>query len=166
MLRRSRCSMQEVSVGDNVRIGIPDVDRSRIENRNLICVVIQIDGDCYILGCRHGPLHGRFSRNQVDLCRAGHLSLTDVPERSVTVREAARAQSGGERHSRDNREMLELAITVLGGAPKRAQDLDFLKSLLECELDELVFELVSKATAIVFSRHLWYLNEKLVALIF
>ena len=42
MLKRSRSSKEEVTVGDNVRVGIPDVDRSRIENRNLICVVLQV----------------------------------------------------------------------------------------------------------------------------
>ena len=42
MLKRSRNSMEEVAVGDSVRVGIPDVDRSRVENRNLICVVLQV----------------------------------------------------------------------------------------------------------------------------
>ena len=42
MLKRSRSKMCEISVGDNVRVGIPDVDRSRIEQRNLICVVLKV----------------------------------------------------------------------------------------------------------------------------
>ena len=42
MLKRARSSEAPISVGDNVTVGIPDVDRSRIEHRNLICVVLEV----------------------------------------------------------------------------------------------------------------------------
>ena len=42
MLRRSRDSMSPIAEGANVRLGIPDVDRSRDEHRNLICVVLEV----------------------------------------------------------------------------------------------------------------------------
>lgn len=42
MLKRARSSVAPISVGDNVTVGIPDVDRSRIEHRNLICVVLEV----------------------------------------------------------------------------------------------------------------------------
>ena len=42
MLKRSHRRMSEICVGDNVRVGIPDVDRSRVEQRNLICVVLKV----------------------------------------------------------------------------------------------------------------------------
>ena len=42
MLKRSREKMETLSVGQCVRVGIPDVDRSRIEHRNLLCVVLEV----------------------------------------------------------------------------------------------------------------------------
>ena len=37
-----RYNLSPIAEADNVRIGIPDVDRSRDEHRNLICVVLEV----------------------------------------------------------------------------------------------------------------------------
>lgn len=42
MLKRARSQFTALDVGDNVTVGIPDVDRSRVEHRNLICVVLEV----------------------------------------------------------------------------------------------------------------------------
>ena len=50
MLKRSRSRLSELRVGDSVRVGIPDVDRSRIEQRNLIGVGLEVRSSLNWLG--------------------------------------------------------------------------------------------------------------------
>ena len=50
MLKKSRSRLSELRVGDSVRVGIPDVDRSRIEQRNLIGVVLEVRSSLIWLG--------------------------------------------------------------------------------------------------------------------
>ena len=53
MLENSQAAMHEMEVGTNVRVGVPDVDRSRRDHANLIGVVIDVSDErivCALLG--------------------------------------------------------------------------------------------------------------------
>ena len=47
MVTRACQKLQPVCRGENVRVGIPDVDRSRVEQRNMVCVVLQVNMTYY-----------------------------------------------------------------------------------------------------------------------
>ena len=64
-------------------------------NKHYGSFVFQVDNDSFKLGCAHGRLDGRYSRNQIDPCQTKHLKEEEVPDEEMTLREAARAQSGG-----------------------------------------------------------------------
>ena len=55
MLKRARSSEAPISMGDNVTVGTPDVDRSRIEHRNLTCVVLEVG--YYLCVADHCTVH-------------------------------------------------------------------------------------------------------------
>ena len=55
MLKRSEAYRPQLHVGDNVRIGIPKVDRPRLDPPNVIGVVTAVDEhDGYRVGTKHG----------------------------------------------------------------------------------------------------------------
>lgn len=45
MLENSQAAMQEIEVGTNVRVGVPDLDRSRQDHANLIGVVMDVSDE-------------------------------------------------------------------------------------------------------------------------
>ena len=45
MLENSQAAMQEIEVGTNVRVGVPDLDRSRRDHANLIGVVMDVSDE-------------------------------------------------------------------------------------------------------------------------
>ncbi|PZC74010.1 hypothetical protein B5X24_HaOG208441 [Helicoverpa armigera] len=63
------------SVGDTVRVQIPDFDRGRGEFRNVLMVVIEKADDLYRLGNERSTTEEMFSRNQFSVC---HDKLIDI----------------------------------------------------------------------------------------
>lgn len=63
------------SVGDTVRVQIPDVDRGRGDLRNILLSVVEIKDNFYKLGNEHGTIEEIFSRNQFSVC---HDKLIDI----------------------------------------------------------------------------------------
>lgn len=56
------------SVGDTVRVQIPDVDRGRGEFRNVLMAVIEKADDLYRLGNERGTIEEMLSWNQFSVC--------------------------------------------------------------------------------------------------
>ena len=48
MLRRAGDAARELQIGTNVRVGIPDVDRARNQQRNIIGVVMEVSKQCLL----------------------------------------------------------------------------------------------------------------------
>ncbi|XP_046326947.2 uncharacterized protein LOC124111338 [Haliotis rufescens] len=68
MVKRSKRVFGPVSVGDNVTVPIPHVDRGRGDPRNIIGVVIECsDNDMFTIAVKGGVLNGKYSRNQFDV---------------------------------------------------------------------------------------------------
>ena len=83
--------------GDNVRIGIPKVDRGRSDPPSVIGVVTDInEHGSYKIGTKHGRVKGALSRNLVDKCRQNtFLSPEDVPDSELSIRQTAAQGSIG-----------------------------------------------------------------------
>ncbi|XP_047505092.1 KRAB-A domain-containing protein 2-like [Pieris napi] len=92
------------SVGDTVRVQIPDVDRGRGEFRNVLMVVIEKAGDLYRLGNERGTIEEMFSRNQFSVCHDKLIDIENISPEKKSLRELANEQSlsGGQGYKRCN----------------------------------------------------------------
>lgn len=94
MLKNTERKLTPVSVGDNVLVNIPDVDRGRLAPRNVMAVVVNKNDDHYTLGTRHGVFDKHFSRNQFQAAPSKFIKTIDVPDEQLNVRKAAMVASG------------------------------------------------------------------------
>lgn len=86
-----------VSIGSNVRIPVPEVDRGRGDPRSIVGVVLETKPDgFYTIGTEQGKINGLYSRSQFSECSKNFISITDVPtDTSISLRSTATAQSIG-----------------------------------------------------------------------
>ena len=87
--------MLQGDLGDNVIIPIPLVDRGRGDARNIMGVIVDRDlNDMYQIAVRAGILHGKFTRNQFDLCTQRLLTENDISRHEeVGLRKAVQLES-------------------------------------------------------------------------
>ena len=97
MLKRSKIDLPAAKFGDNVVIPILSVHRSKCDPRNLIGVILSKDeeNDHYKIWVVEGILKGTYMRNAFTLCEREHFLTKDVPEESVSLREATKFLPGG-----------------------------------------------------------------------
>ena len=99
MVKRSRIDLQAGTLGDNVAIPIPAVDRGRGDASNILgAIVDKTHSDQYKIAVKCGVLNGHYSRNRFDLCPQWLLSMSDVSlETQTSLRQAVcRESSAGE----------------------------------------------------------------------
>ena len=73
------------SVGDNVAIPIPDIDKGRNEFRNALGVITNISGNGnYVIGTSHGTLKQKYARSQFIPAKGSRLEVDAVPEDNVS----------------------------------------------------------------------------------
>jgi len=105
MLNVSSSKFPPAKIGDTVRVRIPDVDRARTDGRNILAIVMQTGQDnLYKLGTKHGILNQKYSRNEFTVCKEKFLSVEEVLDVDISLRECARLSSncGGQGYSRCN----------------------------------------------------------------
>ncbi|KAE9536197.1 hypothetical protein AGLY_007420 [Aphis glycines] len=92
----------EGNIGDSVKIKIPDVDRARSDLRSILAVIISMEDGNYKLGTTKGKLQHYYSRNQFTICKEKFVSVDEVPDIQLSLREAARLFSnlGGQGYDR------------------------------------------------------------------
>ncbi|KAK4876006.1 hypothetical protein RN001_012428 [Aquatica leii] len=93
------------SVGDIVRVKIPDVDRGRGDFRNILMTVIEkTDDDFYKLANKSGTIEEMFSMNQFSMCSEKLVDLESVSLEKKSLRKLANEQSllGGQGYKRCN----------------------------------------------------------------
>ena len=88
MLRLSNKQFEPAAIGDNVRVQVPEVDRSKCSSRNIIGVVMEIDEEksLYKIGTSQGVLNSMYSRREFEICKERFVSVNDVPSGSTSVR--------------------------------------------------------------------------------
>ena len=55
-------------IGDSVKIRIPDMDKGRLDSRNIIAIILDVIDDNYKLGTKEGQLAQLYTRNQFVIC--------------------------------------------------------------------------------------------------
>jgi len=90
MVKRSRLINVPCKIGDNVTVPVPLVDRGRGDSRNIMGIIVDRDeSDLYRIAVKGGILHGKFSRNQFDLCNQILLLPSDVcQDTEISLRSA------------------------------------------------------------------------------
>jgi polyphosphate kinase len=70
MKATSSKKFQKPTVGQNVRIKIPDIERAKMDTRSIIAVITDIkDEECDELATKLGKLKALYTRNQFTLCK-------------------------------------------------------------------------------------------------
>lgn len=94
MLALSSVKYPAANVGDNVVVKIPDVDRAKANDRNIIAVTMAVEKErMYWLCTKHGILKQIYARNLFKHCKEKFISASKVRDEHVSVRECARKYS-------------------------------------------------------------------------
>lgn len=91
MLKKSNRENPCPMVGSNVKLKIPEVDRTRVDLPNVLALVLEIHSDLpmYKLGTRFGVLEGWLNRKDFVIVSEIFLYKEEVPTRIVELRKAA-----------------------------------------------------------------------------
>ncbi|CAG5053753.1 unnamed protein product [Parnassius apollo] len=91
ILALSSVKYPAVNTGDNVVVKIPDVDRVKADDRNIIAVIISQETEgMYKLGTKHGILNQLYAKNQFTVCKETFITVDIVPQHEVTIRQGAK----------------------------------------------------------------------------
>jgi hypothetical protein len=91
MKATSSKKFQKPTLGQNVRIKIPDIDRAKMDPKSIIAVITDIkDEEFYELGTKLGKLKALYTRNQFTLCKESFLSIEEVGKEEISVREVVK----------------------------------------------------------------------------
>ncbi|XP_045511256.1 KRAB-A domain-containing protein 2-like [Colias croceus] len=94
MLALSSLKYPAANRGDNVVVKIPDVDRAKADDRNIMAVIISQETEgMYKLGTKHGILNQLYTRNQFTVCKETFIKTDIIPQHEVTIRECAKKES-------------------------------------------------------------------------
>ena len=92
MIESGRKRFCPLEIGDNVRVPIPIGPLSLIDTMT----DIYSDGGAFKIGTKHGTIQSAFTRSDITPCGTNQLFLpTDVPNKELSVRTAARLEVGG-----------------------------------------------------------------------
>jgi hypothetical protein len=79
---------QKPTLGQNVRIKVPDIDRAKMDPRSIIAVITDIkDEEFYELATTLGKLKALYTRNHFTLCKENFLSIEEVGTEEISVGE-------------------------------------------------------------------------------
>jgi hypothetical protein len=88
LTKNTKTKLTVLSKGDTVIIPIPYVDRGPVDERNIKCVVINVNEyGGYKIGTKVGQIKGYMSRNQVHFFANATLDVSEVPVSDMSVRE-------------------------------------------------------------------------------
>jgi hypothetical protein len=80
--------------GTIVTISVPPIDRHSMDRALLPCKIIERTNGKYRLGCASGILNVTYGANALNLVGLAEFpELNEIPQRRISVREAARGQS-------------------------------------------------------------------------
>jgi len=94
LLSKNKVMNKNFEMGSIVTILIPQIDRNSVDRSLLPCKIIEKTNRKYRLGCASGILNVTYGANELNLVEAAEFpELDDIPQRTVSLREAARGQS-------------------------------------------------------------------------
>ncbi|CAG8661535.1 3800_t:CDS:2, partial [Paraglomus brasilianum] len=92
--KRNKKRQLVFGIGESVRILIPRIDRTGIDQRSLPCKVLEVlEGGFYRLGCAHGVLNSCYQPCNMESISGNFTELDNIPNNRISLTEAARLQS-------------------------------------------------------------------------
>ncbi|XP_023223965.1 uncharacterized protein LOC111625151 [Centruroides sculpturatus] len=77
-----------VKIGQNVRLKVPEIDKTKTDSKSVIAVVIDIkDNEFYQLGTKIGELKQLYTQNQFTSCPEDFIKIEVVKDKEVSLRE-------------------------------------------------------------------------------
>ena len=100
MLSDTAKYLPAVTIGDNVRVSIPKVDRGKLGDKHLLGVITDISGIYYTIGTKEGVLNRKYTRGEFELWNGStFLQVSDIPKTESTMHTIARSVTLGKRTS-------------------------------------------------------------------
>lgn len=97
MLTLSNAKLPPITVGQNVMVGVPDVDRGRLAPRSVLTVVLDVDSSgMYRLGSKEGIIDRLYARNEITAAHSDFITPADIPSTSISLRSASVRSSGSQ----------------------------------------------------------------------
>ncbi|CAF1351510.1 unnamed protein product [Didymodactylos carnosus] len=86
-------TLSPLRIGDNVRMKIPSVDRSRVDPLTILGVVVNVDHNgLHSIGCRGGTINTKYNRKDLEHCetisKPTAVDSTSLPLRSIVANES------------------------------------------------------------------------------
>ncbi|KAJ1521398.1 hypothetical protein ONE63_003073 [Megalurothrips usitatus] len=103
MLRTTQDKFPAISVGDNVTVSLPRLDRASCDPRNILAVVLEVaENGLYRVGNRDGTMNRLVARNQIALTKEKFIRVEEVPDTEMPLRtlSTAASHSGGQGYQR------------------------------------------------------------------
>lgn len=91
MIETTRKKLKPVTVGEFILLNVPKVDRGPLDCPNLIGKILKIQNNVYQIGTKGGIIKTWFSRSDFQI--SGAQILEDIPEKSISVRQAVAYES-------------------------------------------------------------------------
>ena len=96
MTRRAKQLLQELEVGDNATLRVPEFDRGPRDGRNVLVVILEKENDFYVVGCREGRLTTRYTAADLEPVKEKLLAAADVPNVAMALGTAVTKYTGGQ----------------------------------------------------------------------
>jgi len=91
MLKKNKKLLNSFKIGDLVPLATEGIDRGAADAPNLLCYILAKKDISFQLGSQAGILNNWFAYNQIQSTSlATSFTIEDVPDKTVTVREAIR----------------------------------------------------------------------------
>ncbi|CAF1226094.1 unnamed protein product, partial [Didymodactylos carnosus] len=86
-------TLSPLHIGDNVRMKIPSVDRSRVDPLTILGVVVNVDHNgLHTIGCRGGTINTKYNRKDLEHCetilKPTAVDSTSLPRHSIVANES------------------------------------------------------------------------------
>lgn len=93
-LKVSNLKFSSGNVVDTVKLRVSGVDRARKDPRNIIAVISEVQNEeIYLSGTKQGKFSNWYARNQFTICEEKFISLEDIPDLAISLRECVRKSS-------------------------------------------------------------------------
>ena len=81
MLSDTAKSLPLVSIGENVRVSIPKVDRGKLGNKHILGVITEKNGIYFRIGTRYGILNSKYTRGEFEIWQGStYLHVSNIPK--------------------------------------------------------------------------------------
>ena len=89
-----------VSIGDNVRVSIPKVDRGKLGDKHILGVIAGKSGIFFTIGTKDGMINRKYTRGEFELWNgSSFLQVSDIPKNEYSMRTISRSVTLGRRMS-------------------------------------------------------------------